>query len=114
MDARFGHHYTHAFFTITDEKPHVLRRLSQEFLFPSQVWNRTDDADVIQYASGLEWVADSRQSRIAIGYGINDCEAAIVEIDRSIIERMLVQVPNGTEVRDLMTNWTRPTTIRQH
>jgi hypothetical protein len=107
MDAKWGHHYTHAFFTISGQPPYVLKRLSQEFLFPSKVANFSRDADVVQFASGLEWVPDSSRRQVAIGYGINDCEGAIVYLDSDTIELMLHAVANGTQVAHTMTNITR-------
>ena len=95
--ARFGHHYTHAFFTISDEAPFHLKRLSSELLLPSSSYQ--DDAEIIQFWSGLERV-DS--NTIAIAYGINDCEGAATYVDMSTIEELLESVPEGKEVVDLM------------
>lgn len=102
-DAAYGHHYTHAFFTISATRPYHLKRLSQEFLFPSQV--NPADGDVIQFASGLEWATPNHQ--IAIGYGINDCEGAIIRVDWNIVESMLKTVAVGTQVAHTMRNLTR-------
>jgi len=57
VDAKFGHHYTHAFFTISTTAPYSLKRLSQEFVLPST--SKARDADIIQFASGLEWAASN-------------------------------------------------------
>lgn len=97
--ARFGHHYTHAFFTITATTPHVLKRLSREFVLPSK--SNQMDADIIQFASGLE-VDDNGDNHVILAYGINDCEGAMVHVDRTVVENMLQNVPEGKEVIDLM------------
>ena len=97
-DAAYGHHYTHAFFTMSGKAPHQLVRLSQEFVFPSKVANFSSDADVVQFASGLEWVPSSASSgrrQIAISYGINDCEGAIVTLDWTTVESMLIALDAG-------------------
>jgi hypothetical protein len=108
VDAHWGHHYTHAFFTISSQPPYMfLKRLSQEFLFPSKVANFTGDADVVQFASGLEWVPGSSHRQVAIGYGINDCEGAVVYLDWNTIDLMLSPVANGTQVAHTMKNTTR-------
>ena len=99
VDAEYGHHYTHAFFTISSQPPYLLARLSQEFVFPSKVPGFTEDADVIQFASGLEWASPNQ---IAIAYGINDCEAAIVYVNWTTVESMLRAVDNGTHVAHTM------------
>ena len=95
--ARFGHHYTHAFFTVPSSPPFHLKRLSPEFLLPSKAVH--EDAEIIQFMSGLELV-DSET--MVIAYGINDCEGAAVYIDLSKIEELLRDVPAGKEVVDLM------------
>lgn len=95
--ARFGHHYTHAFFTISDQPPFHLHRLSPELVLPSQAY--PDDAEVIQFWSGLERVDDQT---LAMAYGINDCEGAATYLDMKIINGLLRPVPEGKEVVDLM------------
>ncbi len=95
--ARFGHHYTHAFFTIPDQPPYRLKRLSHELLLPSFAY--PDDAEVIQFWSGLERVDDQT---LALAYGINDCEGGATYIDMEIVEGMLRDVPAGKEVADFM------------
>lgn len=107
-DAAYGHHYTHAFFTISAAAPYRLARLSQEFIFASNVPNFTSDADIVQFASGLEWVPSSANRQIAIGYGINDCEGAIVTVDWEIVESMLAPVGEGVNVAQTMQNMSRP------
>jgi hypothetical protein len=95
--ARFGHHYTHAFFTIPDEPPYHLQRLTPELVLPSHA--HADDAEVIQFWSGLERVDDDT---LALAYGINDCEGAATYIDMSTVDLLLRVVPEGKEVVDLM------------
>lgn len=95
--AKFGHHYTHAFFTISDTSPFHLKRLSSELVLPSHA--HPNDAEVIQFWSGLERID---QSTLAIAYGINDCEGAATYLDLAIVENLLRDVPKGKEVVDLM------------
>jgi len=95
--ARFGHHYTHAFFTITDKPPFRLTRLSPELVLPSHAY--PEDAEMIQFWSGLE--LDGRT--LALAYGINDCEGAASHLDLAVVEGLLRDVPEGKEVVDFMT-----------
>lgn len=100
--ARFGHHYTHAFFTIPDMPPYHLQRLSQELLLlpatapPSA---NQDNPEVIQFWSGIEWAAtdtstsDKKRDRLVLSYGINDCEGATRFLDWSYIDYLLQPVP---------------------
>ena len=97
--ARFGHHYTHAFFTITSELPYRLKRLSAEFVLPSKSNVFATDADIIQFTSGLEVNGPD----IILAYGINDCEGAAVFVDQSVVNGLLQNVPEGKEVIDLMS-----------
>ena len=97
--ARFGHHYTHAFFTIPTEPPYYLKRLSAEFVLPSKSTAFPTDADSIQFASGLE--VDGHN--VILAYGINDCEGAAVIVDWSVVNGLLQNVPEGMEVIDLMS-----------
>jgi len=95
--ARFGHHYTHAFFTISDTSPFYLKRLSSELLLPSHA--HTDDAEIIQFWSGLERID---VSTLALAYGVNDCEGAATYLDLAVVEDLLLDVPKGKEVVDFM------------
>eukprot|EP00523_Entomoneis_sp_CCMP467_P021364 CAMPEP_0168840902 /NCGR_PEP_ID=MMETSP0727-20121128/6905_1 /TAXON_ID=265536 /ORGANISM="Amphiprora sp., Strain CCMP467" /LENGTH=766 /DNA_ID=CAMNT_0008894417 /DNA_START=377 /DNA_END=2677 /DNA_ORIENTATION=+ len=116
--ARFGHHYTHAFYTIAakssgggggtnattttssggdSEQPSFrLAALSREFVLPvasSSSSSSTDDAEVIQFVSGVELVqppqvqGDNNNKNhipkpyLVLAYGINDCEAGVVRVD---------------------------------
>ncbi|OEU20153.1 hypothetical protein FRACYDRAFT_236223 [Fragilariopsis cylindrus CCMP1102] len=95
--AKFGHHYTHAFFTISDTSPFHLKRLSSELVLPSHA--KPDDAEVIQFWSGLDRIDDTT---LALAYGINDCEGAVTHLDLSTVEELLRDVPQGKEVVDFM------------
>jgi hypothetical protein len=95
--ARFGHHYTHAFFTISDVPPFHLKKLSPEVVLPSHAIK--NDAEIIQFWSGLELLDDNT---LALAYGINDCEGAATKLDLSVVENLLRDVPQGKEVIDLM------------
>lgn len=93
--ARFGHHYTHAFYTIRNDR---LVGLSPEFVLPSKY--DKDDAEIIQFLSGLEY--DAKRNQVVIAYGINDCEAAIAVFDLQVIQRFLRPVEEGKQVVDFM------------
>ena len=95
--ARFGHHYTHAFFTISDHEPFHLKRLSPELVLQSDT--KPQDAEVIQFWSGLERLDNNV---IALTYGINDCEGAATYIDMKTIDSILRDVPKGMEVSDML------------
>lgn len=111
VDARFGHHYTHSFFTMTSRPPYQLTKVSPEFLFPSK--SLEGDADVVQFASGLEWVPSTKHQLIAIGYGINDCESAIVQVSWKTVESLLRPVHPGDEIASVMSNMTREDFVRR-
>ena len=102
--ARFGHHYTHTFFTINSRPPFRLTRLSQEFVLPSKSRILQDeDADIIQFLSGLEVVKkDNGKEYAVIAYGINDCEGAAVYLNMDRVNQLLLPVEPGKEVVDLM------------
>ncbi|KAI2508268.1 hypothetical protein MHU86_6197 [Fragilaria crotonensis] len=94
--ARFGHHYTHAFFTISANTPFRLKRLSAEFVLPS--YHHANDAEIIQFISGLELHDD----QVVLAWGINDCEGAAGTISVDVVNRLLRNVPEGKEVVDFM------------
>jgi hypothetical protein len=96
--AKFGHHYTHAFFTISDVPPFHLKRLSPELVLPSHAIK--NDAEIIQFWSGLDLLDDKT---LALSYGINDCEGAATILDLSTVENLLRDVAQGKEVVDLIT-----------
>ena len=101
--ARFGHHYTHTFYTISSQEPFHLKRLSQEFVLPSKSQILQDDADIIQFLSGLEVIKLDGKDWAVIAYGINDCEGAAIYLEMDRIEELLKLVPDGKEVVDLMS-----------
>lgn len=102
--ARFGHHYTHCFFTISDQPPYRLTGLSPEFLLPAA--NATsgqtaDDGEIIQFLSGLE--LDEDTGTVIIAYGINDCEAAVTTVPLSSVRTFLRKTTgDNTQVVDYM------------
>lgn len=98
--ARFGHHYTHAFYTVGRDDQ-TLIALSPEFVLPSPY--HKDDAEIIQFISGLE----KHNDIITLAYGINDCEAAIVEISWNVVSDFLRPVENGKQVVDFMNQLRR-------
>jgi hypothetical protein len=99
--AEYGHHYTHAFFTIVREQPEnpdswKMKRVSPEFVLASP-----HQPEVIQFASGLELV----ENVVYIGFGKNDCEAAYMTLPLQRVQDLLREVPsekNQVEVSDLM------------
>lgn len=109
--ARFGHHYTHCFFTIrhkavppkeTDDDfdpstAFALATLSQEFVLPAAT-TFSDDAEIIQFLSGLELDEDGKS--IIIAYGINDCEAAVVRVQLSQVRTLLKPVTQASDGTD--------------
>lgn len=118
-----GHHYTHVLFTIgrrrrntqggdsNDNKPHTendyqLKRISNEFVFkavsppPGSV--EESDADIVQFASGLDLIGSDADGELLISYGINDCEGATFFLDMKDVQKLLSDVPDGMEVVDLM------------
>ena len=95
--ARFGHHYTHAFFTISANAPFSIKRLSAEFVLPSH--HHANDAEIIQFISGLELHDD----QVVLAWGINDCEGAVGTISIDVVNRLLRDVPAGKEVVDMMS-----------
>eukprot|EP00404_Azadinium_spinosum_P024923 CAMPEP_0180598706 /NCGR_PEP_ID=MMETSP1037_2-20121125/23009_1 /TAXON_ID=632150 /ORGANISM="Azadinium spinosum, Strain 3D9" /LENGTH=530 /DNA_ID=CAMNT_0022617335 /DNA_START=88 /DNA_END=1677 /DNA_ORIENTATION=+ len=70
-----SHHYMHFFFTLSRGPPYKLQRLSPEFCFSSA--HRPSDCESVQYASSIVLDGDN----LHIGYGITDCEAAVMTVD---------------------------------
>ncbi|KAL9189648.1 hypothetical protein ACHAXT_009323 [Thalassiosira profunda] len=113
--ALHGHHYTHAFFTIAreggdeekDGRPFKLKRLSNEFVFransvPASEARAQVDADIIQFASGLDVFGSDVDGQAIISYGINDCEGGVFTLPMKKVQTMLMEVKPGQEVVDLM------------
>ena len=105
--ARFGHHYTHCFYTITAEAPYRLATLSPEFLLPSAVGHESD-GEIIQFISGVE--VREETNHLILAYGINDCEAASVALDYKVVaQQWLKPVQEGKQVVDYMKPLDRST-----
>lgn len=111
--ARHGHHYTHAFFTIKllnkgsseAEEKYYLSRISNEFVFSvasGMNIEKSSATDIIQFASGLDLLGSDIDGKLLISYGINDCEAASISLNMKLVQELLIQVPDGSEVGDLM------------
>ena len=96
--ARFGHHYTHAFYTVSAGPPFELRGLSAEFVYSATA--AAADAEIIQFSSGLELSPDGQS--IVLAYGINDCEAAVTTVPWSTVQSWLQPVQPGQQVVDFM------------
>jgi hypothetical protein len=97
-----GTHYTHAFFTISATAPFRLLRLSNEWYIPSPQKSRKQP-EIIQFASGIDFVAGSNRSQLVITYGINDCEGAICQVDVETVQKMLESTEGaGRQVGDFM------------
>ena len=116
--ALHGHHYTHAFFTISKDlnldssnKNHgyVLKRISNEFVFPTQststLGDRKADGDMIQFASGIDLMGSDKDGKLIISYGINDCEGAVFSMGMDKVQDMLINLDRDSqkEVIDLMS-----------
>ena len=84
----------------SSESPHQLKRLSSEFVFRSNV--APYDADVVQFASGMDWATGGNKDRIVIAFGINDCEGAVVHVRRDVVESMLIPVETGAHAASYM------------
>jgi hypothetical protein len=69
---------------------------------PSKSQILSDDADIIQFLSGLEVISRDARDWAVIAYGINDCEGAAIYLEMERIEELLEPVPEGKEVVDLM------------
>ncbi|CAB9515432.1 expressed unknown protein [Seminavis robusta] len=110
--AQFGHHYTHFFYTIRRNSMNStdfhLTALSPEFVLPSVDSNGKApnedgwmmDAHIIQFISGIEFLADTNE--IVIAYGINDCESSITGVSLQRVRDMLVPVDAGQEIEDFI------------
>lgn len=96
--ARFGHHYTHAFYTVSAGPPFELKGLSAEFVYAGTA--AATDAEIIQFSSGLELSPDGQS--IVLAYGINDCEAAVTTVPWSTVQSWLQPVQPGQQVVDFM------------
>lgn len=114
--ARFGHHYTHAFYTVSpmasadssdsaSSPSFRLTGLSPEFVLPAV--HQPDDAEMIQFVSGLEYNPATQQ--IILAYGINDCEGAVTTLDLDVVRNLLRPVvETGQQVVDFMRPLQQP------
>ncbi len=104
--ALHGHHYSHAFFTVARNKEgkYKLNRLSNEFVFRtmSPLSSPRGDADIIQFAAGLDLIGSDTDGKLLVSYGINDCEGAAFYLDMQEVQHLLQNVAEGQEVVDLM------------
>lgn len=96
--ALHGHHYTHLFVTF-DRSTLQIKRISNEFCFAATDL-KTDlqdaDCDMIQFASGLDF--RQKDQKLAISWGINDCEGAVGLFDWEMINKLLL--PVGVDGKD--------------
>jgi hypothetical protein len=101
-----GTHYTHAFFTLSATAPFELLRLSNEWYIASpqkSSQQQTQQPEIIQFASGIDFVADSNRSQLVISYGINDCEGAVCQVEMETVQKMLIPTKGkGQQVGDFM------------
>jgi hypothetical protein len=63
---------------------------------------RSDDADIIQFAAGLDLIGSDKEGQLLVSYGINDCEGAAFYLDMQEVQQLLQDVAPGQEVADLM------------
>jgi len=89
-----AHHGTHFFFTVSAGPPYKLQRLSPEFCFASA--RHPSDCESVQYASSLAVDGD----KLHIGYGIMDCEAAVMTVNTvDVVETLrLIEVSAGHSI----------------
>lgn len=109
--APFGHHYTHAFFTLSDQPPYKLKRLSNEFIFASSTPGFANDGENIQFASGLELIKRDGKEYVLLGYGVADCEALGTLVSMGVLNQMLLPVKDGEEVVHVMK---KPPALKSH
>jgi hypothetical protein len=67
---------------------------------PAAAVDFDDDAEIIQFVSGLEYNPATEQ--VILAYGINDCEGAITTMDLGMVRSMLKPVAAGKQVVDFM------------
>jgi len=72
-----NHHYTNSFFTISGSAPYHMRRLGTEFCLESSQFG--GDCETLQFVSSLALEGD----KLHVGYGIMDCEAAVMTMNLS-------------------------------
>eukprot|EP00980_Cylindrotheca_fusiformis_P022181 scaffold9078_cov129-Cylindrotheca_fusiformis.AAC.6 len=99
----YGHHYTHVFFTVSTDPPFRMKQISNEFVLES--FGHKGDADIVQFASGLEFVSSNGNDGLdafLIAYGINDCEAATASVPAETVYSMLQPLPSGGSIHQML------------
>ena len=82
---RWGHHYTHFFYSLTPHAPFRILRTSREFCLGSA--QDPDDCESVQFITGL---ALRGETALLMAYGINDCEAKVAELPvKQVLDMML-------------------------
>jgi hypothetical protein len=105
---KYGSHYTHMFFALRDRPPFALDMLGPEFCLPRSRRGATrisrnaqledeSECDVIQFVTSLELAAPrgapgSSSASLILSYGIDDCFAAVVELDYHAVLAQLLHV----------------------
>merc|ERR1712228_266271 len=88
-----GYHYTHFFFTIEDEPPFKVKRMTEEFCFVSQHLNdNKTDCEIVQFVAGMVENIVNGKEVLFVSYGINDCTSAIAQINKQSVINMLEPV----------------------
>ena len=82
---RWGHHYTHFFYSLTPHAPFRIVGTSREFCIGSA--QDPDDCESVQFITGL---ALRGESTLLMAYGINDCEAKVAELPVKQVLGMLL------------------------
>eukprot|EP01084_Bolivina_argentea_P064987 118462_1 len=96
---KWGHHYTHFFYTISDKPPFHMKRMSVEFCFNSpfiKLNSKSMDCDVIQFVSGMVEKTVDDKEYLFITYGINDCVSSIVQLEKQFVIDLLMSVEYET------------------
>ena len=88
---RWGHHYTHLFYSLTPHAPFRILGTSREFCLGSA--QDPDDCESVQFITGLALRGDST---LLAAYGINDCEAKVAELPVKRILDMLLPLSPPT------------------
>jgi len=81
-------HYLHFFYTIADEPPFRVKRMSDKFCFVSPYKN-TEDCDVIQFVMGMIESTLNNTQYLFVSYGINDCIGSIAKLEKQFVIDML-------------------------
>jgi len=73
--ALWGSKYMHFFFLFEPQEPYTMVARSEFFCFPAQ--EDATKCELIQFISSLTIDEDDKDLSVVVGYGINDCEAAL-------------------------------------